>query len=111
MLRRARWLSDDDVAAFARSCFATRSEQRFGAEIEFLTAYRDAPLGAVPEDTIRSLLAPVSTTSRLSLEPGGQIELSSTPAGSIDELIAELRADLARVDAAFAAGGVVLHGV
>lgn len=49
--------------------------------------------------------------SRLTVEPGGQLELSSAPAASLTECVDGLQADLAAVRAALGARGLVLRGL
>jgi len=62
------------------------ARHRFGIELEWLTA--DPDLARLQIDVASApveALSPFPSGSRLTLEPGGQIELSSAPSGSLAE--------------------------
>ncbi|MGW6912430.1 ergothioneine biosynthesis glutamate--cysteine ligase EgtA [Kitasatospora sp. NPDC054939] len=70
--------------------------RRIRAAVDLLTA--DSPTGALPSGSL------------LTLEPGGQVELSSPPAGSLTGCIDATRRDLAALRTAFSAQGLRLTG-
>lgn len=80
----------------SRVCFKTGPPGRVGAELEWLTAPRDDP-GCPPDaEALRHLTrnSKLPAGSRLSLEPGGQLELSSSPAADVTECLQRLDMDL-----------------
>ncbi len=63
-----------------RICFKTGPPGRVGAELEWLVARAGEPQSLVPVDDLTGLLAtaqPFPGASRVTTEPGGQVELSS----------------------------------
>ncbi|HVE26967.1 MAG TPA: glutamate-cysteine ligase family protein [Sporichthya sp.] len=74
----------------ASTCFKTGPPRLVGLELEWLLAHRSDPRRALaPADLdLARLAGDVLTTGRLTVEPGGQLELSGDP-------IAESGADLA----------------
>ncbi|GII92353.1 ergothioneine biosynthesis glutamate--cysteine ligase EgtA [Sinosporangium siamense] len=104
-----------DVSAvddFARSCFPvlTSGGDRVGAELEFLVFDRTAPARPVPVARVAEALPALPGGSRITFEPGGQLELSG-PAGDLTAAIGALAADVAVVRAALLADGLLLAGV
>ncbi|MFL6076081.1 MAG: ergothioneine biosynthesis glutamate--cysteine ligase EgtA, partial [Mycobacteriales bacterium] len=104
-------------------CFKTGPPRRTGAELEWLV--RDAVDPALPvapyrlDAALSDLGVPHPGTgarpllphgSALTLEPGGQLELSSRPADSLAGCVADLSGDLATVRAALGAHGLCLAG-
>ncbi|MGW5313734.1 ergothioneine biosynthesis glutamate--cysteine ligase EgtA [Nocardia thailandica] len=99
-------------------CFKLGPPTLIGAELEWLTAAgggdRPAPsdLAAVLGPHAPVSIAPGSPAlalpagSRVTVEPGGQIELSSAPFADAAELEAGLRADAGRLRELLAAGGI-----
>ncbi|MGW6391768.1 ergothioneine biosynthesis glutamate--cysteine ligase EgtA [Streptomyces sp. NPDC055103] len=94
-------------------CFKTGPPRTVGAELEwFVHDLRDPRLPVRPPrlaaalDTVRSL----PLVSALTFEPGGQLELSSRPAGSLMECLDSLAADLRAVRAALGPLGLTLSG-
>jgi len=106
-------------------CFKLGPPQRIGAELEWLTAQGECPpthpLAARPRLSALatalgphapSILAPGSPAlplpggSRVSVEPGGQIELSSEPFATADALCENLRADARLLADLLAAAGI-----
>ncbi|MEU6626196.1 ergothioneine biosynthesis glutamate--cysteine ligase EgtA [Streptomyces litmocidini] len=94
-------------------CFKTGPPRTVGVELEWLVhELRDPRLPVRPPrlaaalDTVRAL----SLVSALTFEPGGQLELSSRPAGSLMECLDSLAADLAAVRAALGPLGLTLSG-
>ncbi|WP_280299558.1 ergothioneine biosynthesis glutamate--cysteine ligase EgtA [Nocardia neocaledoniensis] len=99
-------------------CFKLGPPALIGAELEWLTA---DPLGARPAlETLALALGPHAPTSiapasaaaalpggsRVTIEPGGQIELSSAPFADPAVLTQSLRADAARLRDLLAAHGI-----
>jgi glutamate--cysteine ligase len=81
---------------------------RVGVELEWLTATDDGSVGH--PDVLAALLPDLPGGSRITFEPGGQLELSGPPALDLGRALAAMRADTATVHAALAAGGVELVG-
>ncbi|MGH3313170.1 MAG: ergothioneine biosynthesis glutamate--cysteine ligase EgtA [Streptomyces sp.] len=93
-------LNEDEAAAYVGGiCFKTGPPSRVGVELEWLIRDRAAPARAVPPDRLDQALAPLWTRglpggSRLTREPGGQLEVSSPPGDSLAECVATTAADL-----------------
>jgi glutamate--cysteine ligase len=94
-------------------CFKTGPPRTVGVELEWLVhELRDPRLPVRPQrlaaalDTVRAL----PLVSALTFEPGGQLELSSRPAGSLMECLDFLAADLTAVRAALGPLGLTLSG-
>ncbi|MFB7940289.1 ergothioneine biosynthesis glutamate--cysteine ligase EgtA [Streptomyces sp. NPDC056049] len=94
-------------------CFKTGPPRTVGAELEWLVHdLRDPrepvrpPRLAAALDTVRSL----PLVSALTFEPGGQLELSSRPAGSLMECLDSLASDLTAVRSALGPLGLTLSG-
>ncbi|WP_346618589.1 ergothioneine biosynthesis glutamate--cysteine ligase EgtA [Blastococcus montanus] len=82
-----------------------------GLELEALLVERAHPGRRVPWDRVTDLLAgvgPLPGGSRITLEPGGQVELSGPPADGVATAVAALRADRALLADALAADGLAL---
>ena len=81
-----------------------------GAEVEWLVIARDDPSArptvATTEEAIAGLTFPGG--SRVTFEPGGQVELSSVPARTPDEVHAALLSDFAVLRAALRSRGLEL---
>src|SRR3954454_12890269 len=63
-----------------RVCFKTGPPGLVGTELEWLVVYADDPTARVPIPLLRELLdaaGPPPRGSRITYEPGGQLELSS----------------------------------
>ncbi|MFF1510929.1 ergothioneine biosynthesis glutamate--cysteine ligase EgtA [Streptomyces sp. NPDC058326] len=94
-------------------CFKTGPPRTVGVELEWLVhELRDPRIPVRPPrlaaaiDTVRSL----PLVSSLTFEPGGQLELSSRPAGSLMECLDSLAADLRAVRSALGSLGLTLSG-
>ncbi|MEU7293011.1 ergothioneine biosynthesis glutamate--cysteine ligase EgtA [Streptomyces exfoliatus] len=94
-------------------CFKTGPPRTVGVELEWLVhELRDPRIPVRPPrlaaalDTVRSL----PLVSSLTFEPGGQLELSSLPAGSLMECLDSLSADLRAVRSALGPLGLTLSG-
>jgi glutamate--cysteine ligase len=110
------------AAHLTRVCFKLGPPRLVGAELEWFTRTTDphdpsgrpdvprlaAALGDHAPRTISpdSPVHPLTSGSIVSVEPGGQIELSSIPADSVDELCAALAADERELRGLLAAGGI-----
>ncbi|MEU7033811.1 ergothioneine biosynthesis glutamate--cysteine ligase EgtA [Streptomyces sp. NPDC046237] len=107
-------LSVDEAEDLLRCiCFKTGPPRTVGAEVEWLVhELRDPRLPVPPErlalavDTVRSL----PLASAITLEPGGQLELSSPPASSLMSCVDTLSADLRAVRDALSPLGLSLNG-
>ena len=98
------------VEEYAAECFRARPGSRVGAELEFLVFDRAAPARHVPAAAVAEALPPLPGGSRVTFEPGGQVELSG-PAASLPEAIDRLAADVRAVSLALGEAGLVLAGV
>ncbi|RVX38560.1 glutamate--cysteine ligase [Nonomuraea polychroma] len=103
-------LNASEVAAFARRCFQADGGDRVGVELEFLVFDRTAVARHVPLEEVARALPPLPGGSRVTFEPGGQLELSG-PAGTLPGAIGGLAADVAVARRALADAGLVLAGV
>ncbi|GHG26926.1 ergothioneine biosynthesis glutamate--cysteine ligase EgtA [Streptomyces zaomyceticus] len=112
--RGGRPLSETEAEDLLRCiCFKTGPPRTVGVELEWLVhELRDPRLPVRPPrlaaalDTVRSL----PLVSSLTFEPGGQLELSSRPAGSLMECLDSLAADLRAVRSALGPLGLTLSG-
>lgn len=102
----------DEVHGYLRRiCFKTGPPGRVGAELEWLVARRDVPGAVVPLEHLRSLIldaGPFPGGSLLTMEPGGQVELSSAPAADVRGCHAALARDMTHLQGVLAAAGLVL---
>lgn len=107
----------DDVYQHIRGvCFKTGPPGTVGAETEWFVVDAADPAAHVPGDRVRALVAeagPPAGGSKVTYEPGGQLELSSAPFGGLDQLHSVLGRDIAHVRDALAPDGLALagHGV
>ncbi|GAA4088395.1 ergothioneine biosynthesis glutamate--cysteine ligase EgtA [Actinomadura miaoliensis] len=110
-------LTVDEVHQYIRGvCFKKGPPGTVGAETEWLVLDRAAPGAPVPPARLRALLdraGPPPHGSRITYEPGGQLELSSAPFPGLGPAHRGLGADIAHVRDALAPAGLVLagHGV
>lgn len=113
-------LNPDDVAAFVRDrCLTPSSDDRVGVELEWLTVdERDPEHAPSPARTSAVLRAAgvsrddtLPAGSRLTFEPGGQLELSSPPASDLAAASEVAGADYAAARNALAASGIRLVGL
>lgn len=80
-----------------RICFKTGPPTTVGAELEWLLADLSEPTKPVPLEQLRTTLDEVGALpggSKITYEPGGQLELSSRPAKGLIECISALQADV-----------------
>jgi glutamate--cysteine ligase len=127
-----------DVLAYATQaeehisgiCFKTGPPRRVGAELEFTVHHAGSPGTYLDPPTLRRALGahtpatleppdtpdppvPLPGGGLITVEPGGQVEISSAPADSLAGLHAAVTADLTYLTDLLAAAGLVLgeHGI
>lgn len=107
------------VAGYAHDCFADPAAGpaparpaagRVGAELELLVFDRADPARHVPKARVEAALPALPGGSRVTFEPGGQLELSGPPGGLADA-VDRLTADVTAVTGALAGAGLVAAGV
>ncbi|MBW3626062.1 MAG: ergothioneine biosynthesis glutamate--cysteine ligase EgtA [Actinobacteria bacterium] len=107
-----RRLRAADVERFVREqCFAPAQQGLVGIELEQLTVAAGDPAACADHARVRAAVATVSPLaggSRLTFEPGGQVELSSAPLPGVTAACAALTGDLATVCDAVAGAGARL---
>ncbi len=121
--QRGAALTESDAEAHVHGiCFKTGPPGRVGVELEWLVRDIRDPGLRVPVHRINSavggLIAPAALPesvtlpagSLLTVEPGGQLELSSAPAGNLAECVAAASRDLAALREALRAAGLALDG-
>src|SRR6266566_60571 len=115
-LQAAR-LTEDGAAAHVHGiCFKTGPPERVGVELEWLVRDARDPALPVGPARVKAALAGLDSPGALpakgclTTEPGGQLELSSLPAASIGECVADAARDMAAVTEAIQAAGLRLSG-
>ena len=97
-------------------CFKTGPPGTIGAELEWLVRDCADPSLDVPFSRIQQVYDALSKpgilpgAGLLTLEPGGQVELSTAPAKDLSDCIAAASGDLAVLHEAFGDAGLVLTG-
>lgn len=108
-------LPEAELEALVRGiCFKTGPPRRLGVEVEWLVHELRTPQLPVTPERLAAAYAALRTVpldSALTVEPGGQLELSSQPADSLMECIGTVSADLAAVRAVLAEHGLGLVGI
>ncbi|SDJ25425.1 glutamate--cysteine ligase [Nonomuraea maritima] len=99
-----------EVADFARRCFRPAAGDRVGIELEFLVFDRTDPTRQVALERLERAMPELPGGSRVTFEPGGQLELSG-PAGPPADAVTRLSADVTAVQAALRGEGLALGGV
>ncbi|MFD3873371.1 ergothioneine biosynthesis glutamate--cysteine ligase EgtA [Streptomyces sp. NPDC058623] len=95
-------------------CFKTGPPRLIGTELEWLVLDAERPWLPLPPERLAAAheaAYALPLHSRITVEPGGQLELSSEPAASLTACVDDLQEDLTAVRAALAAQGLVLRGV
>jgi glutamate--cysteine ligase len=95
-------------------CFKTGPPGTVGVETEWFVVDPGDRGRHVPLDRVRTLMAlggPFPAGSRLTFEPGGQLELSSAPREGPDAACLAMRTDLMHARRHLAAAGLALSGV
>ncbi|MEU0596906.1 ergothioneine biosynthesis glutamate--cysteine ligase EgtA [Streptomyces sp. NPDC006393] len=108
-------LTEAEVEALVSGiCFKTGPPRTVGVEVEWLVHELRTPHVPVAPERLEAAYAALRTVplrSALTVEPGGQLELSSPPAASLMECIGTVSADLDAVRAVLAEGGLRLVGI
>ena len=103
-------LTTDDVHRHVRDhCLAAGAGGRLGVELEWLTCpaeRRSAPLSFAELTAATDTIVPLPCGSRLTFEPGGQVELSSPPRQGIAAAHAAVAQDGDVLRDALEAGGI-----
>ena len=103
-------------------CFKTGPPRRIGVELEWTVHRSDAPAAYLQAAEFRTALGTYAPPAlgnphpgavlpgggAVTVEPGGQLEISSAPAGSLTELYESLSADHAHLTELLARAGLVL---
>lgn len=115
--------SQEEVEAYIRAiCFKTGPPARIGAELEWTVHHTAAPRAPLDAGTLRHALGrhtpatldpphppqPLPAGGVLTVEPGGQIEISSAPAASLTALHRAVSTDLAHLTGLLDAAGLTL---
>jgi glutamate--cysteine ligase len=103
-------LTEDDVHGYAgKVCFKTGPPERVGVELEWLLAAPAAPERPVPWEVVAAALdGPLPGGSRVTFEPGGQLELSSPPGAGLAACLDAMAADVAAVRSALDGLGLAI---
>lgn len=108
-------LTPAEVEALVRGiCFKTGPPRNVGVEVEWLVHELHAPQLPVTPERLEAAYAALRTVplrSALTIEPGGQLELSSPPATSLMECIGTVSVDLDAVRSALAGQDLGLVGI
>ncbi|MFF3483171.1 ergothioneine biosynthesis glutamate--cysteine ligase EgtA [Streptomyces sp. NPDC002701] len=112
---RRSTVTEAEVEALVRGiCFKTGPPRFLGVELEWLVHEPRDPRLPVPPERLEAAYAALRAlplSSALTVEPGGQLELSSAPAASLMECVGSVSADLDVVRAALREAGLALSGV
>ncbi|KAA0921516.1 ergothioneine biosynthesis glutamate--cysteine ligase EgtA [Streptomyces apricus] len=112
---RRSTVTEAEVEALVRGiCFKTGPPRFLGVELEWLVHDPRYPRLPVPPERREAAFAALRVlplSSALTVEPGGQLELSSAPAASLMECIGSVSADLDAVRAVLREAGLALSGV
>ncbi|MFE0423858.1 ergothioneine biosynthesis glutamate--cysteine ligase EgtA [Streptomyces sp. NPDC058953] len=95
-------------------CFKTGPPRALGVELEWLVHEKRDPRRRVPADRLTAAhtgARSLPLTSAVTVEPGGQLELSSAPAASLMECVDTVAADLGAVRALLERDGLGLTGI
>ncbi|TDC72158.1 glutamate-cysteine ligase family protein, partial [Streptomyces hainanensis] len=109
--------ADEAEAHVRRNCFAAAPPLRTGVELEWLVHDRRDPGRLVPADVLDAALVPLAVPgalpggSRITREPGGQVELSGPPATSLGGCVGAAADDVAALRHVLAAAGLAPVGL
>ncbi|MEU6808075.1 ergothioneine biosynthesis glutamate--cysteine ligase EgtA [Streptomyces sp. NPDC046831] len=110
-----RAVTEAEIEALVHGiCFKTGPPRTLGVEVEWLVHAPHTPHLPVSFERLEAAYAAlrgVPLRSALTVEPGGQLELSSPPAGSLTECVGTVSADLDAVRAVLAEDGLRLVGL
>ncbi|HEY0542530.1 MAG TPA: ergothioneine biosynthesis glutamate--cysteine ligase EgtA [Actinoallomurus sp.] len=104
---------DDVYEHISGVCFKTGPPGQVGAETEWFVVDHRAPDRHVRIDRLRTVMdaaGPPPAGSRITYEPGGQLELSSLPQRGVAAACVALGADIAHVSGHLAKEGLELAG-
>ncbi|MFI6251955.1 ergothioneine biosynthesis glutamate--cysteine ligase EgtA [Streptomyces sp. NPDC051016] len=108
-------VTEAEVEALVKGiCFKTGPPRTLGVEVEWLVHELRRPQLPVTSERLEAAYAALRTVplgSALTVEPGGQLELSSPPAASLTECIGTVSADLDAVRTVLAEQDLGLTGV
>nr|WSY49724.1 ergothioneine biosynthesis glutamate--cysteine ligase EgtA [Streptomyces sp. NBC_00886] len=108
-------VTEPEVEALVRGiCFKTGPPRTLGVEVEWLVHELRMPQLPVTPERLEAAYAALKTVplrSALTVEPGGQLELSSSPAASLMECIGSVSEDLDAVRAVLRRDNLGLVGV
>ncbi|MFJ5303263.1 ergothioneine biosynthesis glutamate--cysteine ligase EgtA [Streptomyces sp. NPDC088350] len=108
-------VTEPEVEALVRGiCFKTGPPRTLGVEVEWLVHELRLPQLPVTPERLEAAYAALKTVplrSALTVEPGGQLELSSPPAASLMECIGSVSQDLDTVRAMLRRDGLGLVGI
>jgi glutamate--cysteine ligase len=91
---------DVDIArGITAEAFVPAGTRRWGLEVERIVYQVGDPAERVPYAELRSLEGLLPSGSRVTLEPGGQVEISTAPALDLDAVLDGLATDTAELDA------------
>jgi glutamate--cysteine ligase len=98
-----------DVRAAADAAFQTSDHFRIGAEVEWLV-YRpdDLTSSVTADETATAAAGELPAGGVITIEPGGQLEISTNPFDSPDQLVDAITTDAATLVERFARRGLVL---
>lgn len=118
---------EEALAHVQAICFKTGPPRRVGVELEWTVHHADDPRRLLDPETLRAALGehaprtlnpvspqrPLPSGALLTVEPGGQVEISSQPAGSLAALYAATSADIDWLRERLARHSLVLgsHGI
>jgi glutamate--cysteine ligase len=107
-----RFSEAEAEAYVARTCFKTGPPEAVGVELEWLLHDAADPVRPVSKARLDAALAAVPDlpSGRVTVEPGGQVELSSNPLPGLAACVDAVGDDLAALRAAFAGHGLRLVG-
>jgi glutamate--cysteine ligase len=116
-------LTEDDAEAHVHGiCFKTGPPRRIGVELEWLVRDVADPALPVPAERIFAAVADLTAPavlpdpavlpsgSLITVEPGGQLELSSAPADSLGECVTAVQRDMAALREAMRRAALSLQG-
>jgi len=110
-------LTERDAEELARGiCFKTGPPGRVGVELEWLVKDGRDPALPVDQQRVTAALARLAAPGALpgqgllTIEPGGQVELSSAPASGLDGCVSAAAEDLAALRDALRPAGLYLVG-
>ncbi|MFB7243667.1 ergothioneine biosynthesis glutamate--cysteine ligase EgtA [Streptomyces populi] len=112
--RHRSYVTEAEVEALVRGiCFKTGPPRFLGVEVEWLVHELRGPRLPVAPERLEAAYAALRTLplrSALTVEPGGQLELSSAPATSLMECVGSVSADLDAVRAVLREADLGLSG-